>query len=229
MSLQFVYVPPHNPIREDRQETGDEDEKQDDFLEIRTPHGHSRIGELANVTPNDQGSEMIEGLMALAEAFKRNKDNRGGIHIYNGGLDWRFSAKTQHFQCSTSLFLCETTIEYSFDDEKERQSAANQIQKVLETLVPLVRAKAPQIRAKNMAQMAEELEETKNQTRIHLRVPHRKHPRGILDEIPSTASMSDLSKEHFEKLEEVCKESFASNNQKRKRHKPTQKKGSMSQ
>lgn len=182
MSLEFVYLPPSPLTKEE--EAQDSERDTGDRLLIRTPHGSAELGELAEVTPTDVGSEIVESLIRLLEALKTNKNAIGGAHICNGGLTWKFQVAKNLFTVSTHLFFCETTCEYEFVDEKEKHKSMKQIEAVLDSLIPVVRANAKNIRIKNLKEMESELLENRSGPSsgavFHLRVPVRKHPRGLL-------------------------------------------------
>jgi hypothetical protein len=207
MSLTFAYIPL------------DKNGEDGDQLEIRTPYGRAILGDIGEVTPTDEGSEAVEGLIKLQNALKKNKSILGGVHIFNGGLQWKFHAETNTFSVSTSLFLCETELCYTFLDEKEKGKTIDQIGQVLQVMIPLVKKNAERIRQKNLRDMETEKNDTKTQRIIHLRVPHRKHPRGILDVASDTVdtvdtdtmsdTMSDMSTTHEKWLEEQHKDKFS--------------------
>lgn len=195
MSLEFVYLPPK------------EEDDGGDRLEIRTPFGQASIGALADVTPNDEGSEIVESLLKLVTGLQDHKDASGGAHVENGGLMWEFDASENMFQVSTHLFHCETVLEYKFGafesegDKKEKKKTIEQIGRVLHVLIPLVRANSQKIRNRNLAVMKEEKENTRTSKRIHLRVPHRVHPRGILD--PTVVDISSINDQSMAKISEL--------------------------
>jgi hypothetical protein len=107
------------------------------------------------------------------------------------------------FQVSTHLFCCETVLEYKFGVFESKSKTIEQIGEVLHVLIPLVRANSQKIRKKNLDAIEEEKENTRTKERIYLRIPHRVHPRGILDQtVVDDSTMSGRSMTEITELHE---------------------------